>query len=108
MVIGEATKEEMPLIRALIRSERADGREISFAQFLVARNENEVIGCVRIKELKDYLELSSLVVGPQHRNKGVGSKLVKSILIKDKRRPIYLLCFAEYPRRFYGSLRRRK
>ncbi len=95
MIIKKATKKDLSSIIRLIRSERADGRKVSYGQFLVAKDKNEIIGCVRIKELKDCLELGTLVVLPKYRNKSIGSKLVKSILAKDKRRPIYLLCFTE-------------
>ncbi|MDP3995706.1 MAG: GNAT family N-acetyltransferase [bacterium] len=95
MIIKEATKKDLPSIMGLIRSERADGRKISYNQFLIAKDKNEIIGCIRIKEMKDCLELGSLVVSPEHRDKGIGSRLIKNILVKDRRRPIYLLCFAK-------------
>jgi len=102
MIIKEATKKDLPSIMGLIRSERGDGRKISYSQFLVAKDKNEIIGCIRIKELKNCLELGSLVVIPKYRNKGIGSRLIKNILIKDKRRPIYLLCFIKMAK-FYSK-----
>ena len=95
MAIERATKKDLPSIMALVKSERADSREISYSQFLVSKEKNEIIGCIRIKQMNDCLELGSLVVMPKYRNKGIGSVLIKGILTKDKRRPIYLLCFAK-------------
>lgn len=95
MIIKEAIEKDLPSIMVLIRSERADGREISCNQFLIAKDKDEIIGCARIKELDNCLELGSLVVRPQYRNMGIGGKLVREILIKDKRRPVYLLCLAQ-------------
>ena len=95
MIIKEAIEKDLPSIMVLIRSERADGRGISYNQFLIAKDRDEIIGCVRIKELDNCLELGSLVVRPQYRNMGIGGKLVREILIKDKRRPVYLLCLAQ-------------
>lgn len=95
MIIKEAIEKDLPSIMVLIRSERADGRGISYNQFLIAKDKDEIIGCVRIKELDNCLELGSLVVRPQYRNMGIGGKLVREILIKDKRRPVYLLCLAQ-------------
>lgn len=73
--------------------EKGDRRDISVNQFMLAKDGDRLIGCIRIKELaKDCLELASLVVMPEYRKQGIGSQLVKTILSKEKRRPIYLLC----------------
>ncbi|MFA5013659.1 MAG: GNAT family N-acetyltransferase [Candidatus Paceibacterota bacterium] len=93
MITKKVTQKDLPHILELLRSVRGDGRKISASQFLTAKEKNKIIGCVRVKELKDCLELGSLVVSPEYRNKGIGSKLVRSILLKEKRRPVYLLCF---------------
>jgi N-acetylglutamate synthase-like GNAT family acetyltransferase len=95
IIIKEATEKDLPLIMALIKSERADGRKIFYNQFLIAKDGDEIIGCIRIKELENCLELGSLVIRPQYRNIGIGSKLIKKILARETRRPVYLLCRAQ-------------
>jgi len=37
------------------------------------------------------LELASLGVLPDYQNKGTGSRLMKEMLLKEKRRPVFLL-----------------
>jgi len=69
MIIKEATKKDLPLIMKLVRSERGDGRKVLYNQFLITKDKNEIIGCIRIKELKDCLELGSLVVLPEFRKR---------------------------------------
>jgi len=41
MIIKEAIEKDLPSIMVLIRSERADGREISYNQFLIAKDKDE-------------------------------------------------------------------
>lgn len=70
-----------------------DTSNIDLKKFLVLECENRIIGCVRIKEINGFFELASLAVLPEYRNQGIGTHLVKEILlIESNKRPIYLLC----------------
>lgn len=100
----QAKRKDLSGIISFLESVRGDTSEISFNQFIVAKDDDKLIGCVRIKEMADdCLELASLVVLEEYRGKGIGSKLIKEILKKEKRRPIYLLCFMER-KNFYSNL----
>jgi N-acetylglutamate synthase-like GNAT family acetyltransferase len=84
----------MNTILDLIMLVKGDDRKLEPSQFLVACNNDQVVGCIRtVQAESDCKELASLVVLPQHRNKGLGSNLVQKILDKDKFRPLYLVCF---------------
>lgn len=83
-------------IEPLLKSVWGDTSNLSFEQFVVAKDEDRLIGCIRIKKLDgDCFELASLVVVEEYRGKRIGSRLVEELLKKEKGRPVYLLCFAE-------------
>jgi len=91
-----ATEGDMDQVRALLATVRGDPERLSHRRCLVACAHGEVIGCVRIKELATGgKELSSLAVAGDWRNRGIGSRLVSSLLSMEPSRPLYLLCFAE-------------
>lgn len=61
--------------------------------FLIAKDKEKVVGCVRIKVLSDgTLELASLGVLDIYRGHGIARNLLTKLLESDSRRPIYLLC----------------
>ncbi|MCX6344976.1 MAG: GNAT family N-acetyltransferase [Armatimonadetes bacterium] len=92
----KASLKDINEITELLTKFEGDRKDISANQFILAKNGDRLIGCIRIKELdKDCLELASLVVMPEYRKQGIGSQLVKTILSKEGRRPIYLLCSAQ-------------
>lgn len=94
--ISNAKSSDLSVIESLLKSVWGDTNNISCEQFVVAKDNNKLIGCVRIKRLdRDCLELASLAVLEEYRGKGIGNKLVKEILKKGKKRPVYLLCFLD-------------
>ena len=89
----KAVLKDINEITELLTKFEGDRKDISANQFMLAKENNKLIGCIRIKELnKGCLELASLVIMPEYRKQGIGSQLAKTILSKEKRRPIYLLC----------------
>jgi amino-acid N-acetyltransferase len=94
--ISNAKSSGLSAIESLLKSVWGDTNDISFEQFVVAKDDDKLIGCVRIKYLdKDCLELTSLAVLEEYRGKKVGSKLMEEILKKENKRPVYLLCFVD-------------
>lgn len=95
MEIIYATPKDSDLdsITLLLKSERGDLTNIELNRLIIARDGSDIVGCVRTKDLPNgCVELASLVVSPNYRGQGIGIKLVNEVLIKDTRRPIYLLC----------------
>lgn len=69
-----------------------DRSRFDIDRFIIAKNNDMIIGCVRIKVLNSKaLELSALVVLPEYQHQGIGSELVKRLLKKEQQRPIFLL-----------------
>lgn len=84
-------KDEQEIIN-LLQSLNGDRANFDINKFYVAKNEEEIIGCVRIKVFDGgCLELASLAVQPNYQNQGVGSKLVTTLLQAEISRPIFLL-----------------
>ncbi len=90
-----AKPDNVLILTEILHLVHGDTKNLSSEQFVIAKEQDKIIGCVRIKELADCLELASVAVLPEYRKKGIGLALVQNILKTDKRRPVYLLCFAE-------------
>lgn len=60
-------------------------------QFLMAKEDAELLGFGRIRSHKDCDEFCTLGVIKNNRNKGVGEELIKAI-IKKSTQPLYLAC----------------
>ena len=61
----------------------SDNVEKNLPEFIVAQNNNKTLGCACL-DIGTIVELRSIAVLPSYRNKGVGSKLVDSILERAK------------------------
>ena len=86
---------DMFSILDILNSVSGDIKDINFEQFLVAENENKIVGCVRIQNTAGHLKLASLAVLPDYRKIGIGSALITEILEKNYKRPVYLFCNAK-------------
>lgn len=94
--ILKAEANDILEVRELLQSARGDTSNISFEQFVVAKDNDKLIGCVRIKKLEDeVLELASLAVEEEYRGQGIGKKLVEEVLKQQTKRPVYLMCFKD-------------
>lgn len=57
-----------------------DDREMHASQFLVAKKDEEILGCGRLREYDDSVELCSLGVIERYRGQGIGKKIVLSLI----------------------------
>ncbi|MCX9083819.1 MAG: GNAT family N-acetyltransferase [Candidatus Methanoperedens sp.] len=60
-----------------------DNVEKNLAEFIVAQNDLKILGCACL-DVGNIVELRSIAILPAYRNKGIGSKLVKTILERAK------------------------
>ena len=88
-----ARESDSAQIRDLIRLVGINPMALDWKRFVVAVNDkDEMIGCGQIKPHgKDILELASLAVYPEYRQKGAARAIVE-YLLKDSPRPLYLTC----------------
>lgn len=89
--IKECTAEQLEQVKEYIHDFELDDRTLHYSQFLVALQNNEIIGFGRIREHEGCSELCSLGVIHPERNKGVGKALTKALITKAKQ-PLYLVC----------------
>ncbi len=93
IITRQARQEETRAVTDLLKSEHGDCSNFDINRFLVAIDNNRLVGCIRTKDISNNcVELSSLVIDKEYRNSGIGTKLVKEILLIETKRPIYLLC----------------
>ena len=64
---------------------------MSCHQFLVSKENNELIGFGRIRKRKGCFELCSLGVAEPKRLQGIGKQLVKELVLMSQQ-PLYLVC----------------
>jgi len=92
IIYSKASQKDEIAIINLLKNLGGDKSSFNINKFYIAKDEDKLIGCIRIKIFEGgYLELSSLVVDSGHQHKGIGSRLVRELLSKEKRRPIFLL-----------------
>ncbi len=83
-------------IKSFLKILNGDTSKFKLKNFIIAKGVEKIIGCIRTKILSDgTLELSSLAVLPDYRNMGIGGKLIETLLLFNKNRPIFLLTSSE-------------
>jgi N-acetylglutamate synthase-like GNAT family acetyltransferase len=96
LIIRPAVPEDFPSIRALIHVVKINPTDLDWHRFLVAvTQENKLLGCGQIKPHYDgSLELASIAVQELARGHGVARAVIQELLLREKTRPLYLMCRA--------------
>src|SRR5659263_711501 len=86
LTIRKATEADLKDIKTILSFFflDTDNVEKNLPEFIVAENDTKTLGCACL-DIGNIVELRSIAVLPAHRNKGVGSKLVDSILERAKK-----------------------
>ena len=80
--IRSALPTDLAPVKALLESEGLE-TEFKYHEFVVAENGSTIVGCARLKPLRDgTAELASVAVVKHHRAKGIGEAVVKKILAR--------------------------
>ena len=82
---------EFELIKKLIQQFELDNRDLLIQQFLVGKEDEELLGFGRIRVHGNCLELCSLGVIKPKRLQGIGKQLTKELVLKSQK-PLYLVC----------------
>lgn len=91
--IREATPQDRRTIWRMILREWLDPTAVHWSQFLVAQQDERVIGIGQIRPYPDGRELGSLVVCSDMQGQGVGAALVDALLqAVPEDAPVYLEC----------------
>ncbi len=91
--IREATIDDDPIIKQMIREARLDPTSLKWERFLIAEHEGEIVGIGQIKQYLGCEELGSLVTKKGYRGQGIGGKLIAALEARAGR-PLHLLCGA--------------
>jgi 1-acyl-sn-glycerol-3-phosphate acyltransferase len=87
-----AEEGDLPFILEILNSASGDVKDINHGQFLIAEDKNEIVGCIRIKDVNGYFMLASLAVLPDYKRRGIGSTLIRKIIEENNKRPVFLFC----------------
>ena len=103
VILRPARPEDQPVIRRLVREARLNLLSLRWSRFVVAEVAGKVIGAAQVQPHWDgSRELASVVVDPAWRGQGIGSRLVRTVMTRE-RGPLYLICRAEREA-FYARL----
>jgi N-acetylglutamate synthase-like GNAT family acetyltransferase len=91
LTLRRATEADQPLIRRLVTSECLNPRDVHWQNFLIAEQDEHIVGIGQIRLHGMLKELGSLVVIPEMRGQGVGAALVTA-LEERAGLPLYLMC----------------
>ena len=94
--IRTAKREDFPAIRALIHAVRINPMGLDWRHFVVAVSETgSFLGCGQIKPHDDgSRELASIAIQKQAQGQGVARAVIEELLVREKQRPLYLMCRA--------------
>lgn len=70
----------MPMIRQLAEAYALDTERLEAEQFLVAEEEDQLVGFGRLKPYPDAVELGCLGIIPERRGSGIAHQLVECLL----------------------------
>jgi amino-acid N-acetyltransferase len=81
--IRKATSSDLKDIKKILSYYCLDTGNVekNLPEFIVAVRDEKIIGCACL-DISDVVELRSIAVLPNYRNKGIGSKLVDTVLTR--------------------------
>lgn len=91
VLVSPAEEGDMPMVECLAKSFDLDCEELSWKQFVVAKNNETIIGFGRLRYRPDCTEIATVGVIEEERNKGVGTAIVNE-LIRIGSNEIFLTC----------------
>jgi N-acetylglutamate synthase-like GNAT family acetyltransferase len=91
--LRHATQADFPAIRNLIDVVSINPKGLDWRRFIIAVDlDDHLIGCGQMKPHRDgTLELASIAVDPEWRERGVASEIIRQLLDTNPR-PLYLIC----------------
>lgn len=89
--IQTATHHQLPDIIELLELFNLDAEELDAEEFVLAHLDGEIIGLGRVRDNEDALELCSIGVVETHRNKGIGSAIIQSLMTLYPEQSLYIV-----------------
>lgn len=85
--IRRAQAEDRGALLDLLRENEMEHAE-PIGDYLLAVQEEDVLGCIRLEECENVSMIRPVVVGKRHRKKGIGRLLIESLPPSDKPRAV--------------------
>ncbi|MFI5163646.1 MAG: GNAT family N-acetyltransferase [Bacteroidia bacterium] len=99
-LISAASESDFPVITRLAKSFDLDCEEMLWNQFIVAKNNNSIIGFGRLRSYTYCTEIATVGIVSEERHKGLGADIIKE-LIRSGPPEIYVTCVIP---EFFGKL----
>jgi amino-acid N-acetyltransferase len=91
LALRPARADDAGPVRALVRAERLNPNDLDWRRFIVAEDGGRIVGAVQVRAHADGArELSSLVVAPAYRGRGLAGRLVRARLATEAG-PVYMV-----------------
>lgn len=79
-LISPASESDLSVIERIAKSFDLDCDDLSWKQFIVAKNNDAIIGFGRLRTYPECTEIATVGVVSEERNKGVGIAIVKELI----------------------------
>lgn len=89
--LSQASDRDFKLITHYVEKFELDGRDMNAAQFMVAKQQQHLLGFGRIRKHPDCDEYCTLGILEEHRSKGIGQLITKGI-VAVATQPLFLVC----------------
>jgi N-acetylglutamate synthase-like GNAT family acetyltransferase len=91
--IRPATETDQTTIRRLIKEASLNRMSLNWPHFVVAEEDGAIIGVGQVKSHGDgSRELASIAVVPPLQGQGIGSALIKALLVREQGMVLHLTC----------------
>jgi N-acetylglutamate synthase-like GNAT family acetyltransferase len=92
LIIRPAVQADQPTIVSLIRQAKINPRNLNWERFLIAEEENQIVGIRQVKVHKQGTrEVASGFVLPGYQHRGISALLMNEILYRENG-TLYLMC----------------
>ena len=98
--VTDALASDMETIITQAKALDLDSQDMHFGQFVIARNEQVIVGFGRIKKYDDCVEISTVGVIPHQQRMGIGTLVVNALLSKINGEVYVISVIPEYFSRF--------
>ena len=92
LTLSQPTANEMPVIAGYVKEFVLDDEGMREQQFIISKNNDQVVGFGRLKNHNYFSELCTLGVVTEYRGKGIGKTLVNELIKKAAGKHIYVVC----------------
>ena len=92
VIIRPALEADQSMIESLIRQAKINPRNLHWKRFLIAEENNQIVGIRQVKVHKQGTrEVASGFVLPEYQHRGISALLMNEILSREKG-TLYLMC----------------